>query len=88
MFVTKKLRLNRFRAVPIPTPRRMFQLYGLKAPAVVSKQTAEVIDETIPFGVHKTQALSLANDMAAKAVEFIEDPKNTDPLPFVDPKKK
>lgn len=81
MFVIKKLRLNRFKPQPVLTPRQLFEKFGQSEPVVKSNQTAEDITSVVPFGARKTQVLQLANDMAVKAQEFIDDPRNTNPLP-------
>lgn len=86
MFVIKKLRLNRFKSVPIVSSRRLFELFGLSAPKVESQQTAADPSDVIPAGARKTQLLELGCRMASKATEFLENP-NAEPLPDTKPKE-
>lgn len=89
MYVIKKLRLNRFRAVPVPRSRVLYRSMGYSDPKYPSQQTAENIDVVLPMeSVAKTKTLALAHDIAEKAVEFAENPQATSPLQPVQPKHK
>lgn len=88
MYVIRKLRLNRFRAVPIQSARRLFELFGLSAPKVESQQTAEDLTTVVPYGAKKTQVLDLGVQMAEKAKDFAENPESTKPLPQLKPREK
>ena len=87
MFVIRALRLNKFKPSPIVTPRRLFQLFGLSAPKVNSQQTAEAIDQTIPYGAKPTQLLQLGVQMAENASDFAEHPETAKPLDPVKPRE-
>lgn len=84
MYVIKKLKLNKFKASPVLTGKQLKAKYGYSEPAVDSNETAENIEVTVPFGARKLQVLSLANDMADKAAEFMNNP-DAEPLPFIKP---
>lgn len=86
MFVIPKLRLNRFKPVPCPSSRRLFELFGLTPAKVESAQTAEAIDQVIPTGARKTQLLELGSKMAEKAADFVENPQHTKPLADLKPR--
>ena len=86
MFVIEELCLNKFKPVPVPSPRRLKQLFGLSDPLYTSKQTAENLEVVIPYGAKKTQVLALGQKMAEKAAEFVENP-NAEPLERINPRE-
>lgn len=86
MYVIPKLRLNRFKSVPCPSSRRLFELFGLSPAKIESAQTAENIENVIPTGARKTQLLELGSKMAEKAADFVENPKSTKPLDQIKPR--
>lgn len=88
MFVIPKLRLNRFKSVPVPSSRRLFELFGLSDPLYESQSTAQDVQDVIPVGAKKTQLLGLGAEMADKAREFAENPSATDPLTRTKPRDK
>lgn len=87
MKVIKKLKLNRFKSMPVVSSRKLYEMYGESEPKAPSKLTAENPDDVIPYGAKKTQALGLAEEMIQKALEFKKDPKGTESLPDRKPRE-
>lgn len=90
MYVIKKLRLNKFKAMPVQTARRLYELKGFSKPEAESQMTAsdENMQQPLPYGGKKTQLLGLGVEMAEKAAEFAENPSATNPLPNITPREK
>lgn len=68
MFVTRKMRLNKFKPTPIVTNRQLFLANGPKDATITSKDTSDCFDAPSIEGASKTKILGLAQDISRVAI--------------------
>lgn len=64
MFVIEKMKLNKFKNRPIVSNRELFMAKGESPATIVSKDTADVVNEPTAEGATKLKVLGLAEEIS------------------------
>lgn len=67
MYVIEKMQVNRLQVKPFVTNRALFQSTGARPSTVVSKDTADCVNDPVPYTARKTQLLALGHAIADAA---------------------
>ena len=85
MYVIHQMRLNKYQALPVLSPRELYARLGYSPSSQVSKQTPDCISDATFGTCSKLQALALADRIVTTANQFKNDPDNATPMKRVDP---
>ena len=85
MFVIHQLRLNKFQALPVLSPRALYARLGYMPSKQVSKYTPDCIGDASIGNCSKLQSLALAERIVITSEHFKKDPERTEPMERVDP---
>lgn len=68
MYVIEKMQVNRLQRKPIVTNKALFQSVGARPVPVASQETADCVNDPVPYTARKTQLLHLGQKIADAAV--------------------